>query len=356
MKIEELSVRLLKVPLSVPYKLAFGAVREFDIILVRLTLAGREGLGEAAILNGYTDETVEGGWHLATEIASRLKGASPDDLRAICAPYLASSPFVTTAFVTALEMAEGHPLLDVEIPTEVPLLFGINATDSAGIAAEMERAWAAGYRTLKIKAGFDLAPDLARVGLIQRLNAGRMRLRVDANQGYSPDEGVRFACGLSPDSIELLEQPCAAEDWKAAAEIARVTPVPLMLDESIYNLADIDRAAEIGAGYVKLKLMKLGSLTALAQGVARIRELGMQPVLGNGVASDIGCWMEACVAARCIDNAGEMNGYLRQRQSLAGPAIAVAAGAMQLAPGLQPRLDWDRVQRCTVGSINTRAA
>ena len=54
--------------------------------------------------------------------------------------------------------------------------------------------------------------------------------------------------------------------------------------------------------------MKLGSLAALARGLERIRELGMEPVLGNGVATEIGCWMEACVARSHIRNAGEMNG------------------------------------------------
>ena len=37
----------------------------------------------------------------------------------------------------------------------------------------------------------------------------------------------------------------------------------------------------------------------------------MEPVLGNGVACEIGCWMEACVARTLIGNAGEMNGFLK---------------------------------------------
>lgn len=67
----------------------------------------------------------------------------------------------------------------------------------------------------------------------------------------------------------------------------------MMLDESIYGLADIEKAARLKAAtYVKLKLMKLVTLRALSQAIERIRELGMKPVLGNGVACDPGCWME----------------------------------------------------------------
>src|SRR5438132_5113936 len=83
-----------------------------------------------------------------------------------------------------------------------------------------------------------------------------------------------FARRVSPESIELLEQPCHAKDWDAAAAVVAVTAVPLMLDESIYSMDDIDRAARLGASFVKLKLMKFGSLKRLERGLRRIRELG----------------------------------------------------------------------------------
>jgi hypothetical protein len=88
--------------------------------------------------------------------------------------------------------------------------------------------------------------------------------------------------------------------------------------------------------------MKLGSLEALASALERIRALGMQPVLGNGVACDLGCWMEACVAARHIDNAGEMNGFLRARAGLLAEALEVRSGAMILKRGFAPQLARER--------------
>jgi o-succinylbenzoate synthase len=342
MRIEHLAGRRLRIPLAKPYKLAFGDVTHFDTILVETRIEGRTGLGEATILNGYTDETIEESWALTQGLVRDL----PRDVKraeAALTRHEAKAPFVASAFASAIEMAQRHPVLNYAAPVATPLLFGVNATDPAGIAQEMERAYAAGYRTLKIKAGFDLASDLERVRLIQDLNADRMKLRVDANQGYAPEDGVRFARSLSPRAIELLEQPCHAKDWAAAEAVAKVTRVPLMLDESIYNLADIERAARIGASFVKLKLMKMGSLTKLMDGLQLIRALGMTPVLGNGVASDVGCWMEACVAASLIDNAGEMNGYLRQAASIVTPPIPMQQGSMQIAPGWTPTLDSTRL-------------
>jgi hypothetical protein len=65
-------------------------------------------------------------------------------------------------------------------------------------------------------------------------------------------------------------------------------------------------------------------------------------VLGNGVACDLGCWMEACVASRAIDNAGEMNGFLKARSGLLTTPLEFEDGAIVLRPGFAPRLDHGR--------------
>jgi L-Ala-D/L-Glu epimerase / N-acetyl-D-glutamate racemase len=357
MKIEEVQVSRLRIPLSQPYKLALGNVVHFDTLLATAVVDDRRGFGEATILSGYTDETIEESWKLAQDLCRRLARLS---YHAACAvldgELLQIAPFTVTAFRTALEMASGDPILRTEKPTLVPLLFGINASDPPGIEQETQKALDAGYRTLKIKVGFDVESDLARIRLIQSLNRRRASLRVDANQGYSREDGCAFARRVSPDSIELLEQPCHAKDWDAAAAVAAVTAVPLMLDESIYSMEDIDRAARLGAGLVKLKLMKFGSLKRLERGLRRIRELGMRPVLGNGVASDIGCWMEACVARSTIDNAGEMNGYLRQRESVLANPIPIETGAMRLDPGYVPQLAQERIEALTVETAGLETA
>src|SRR5258706_5987064 len=112
--------------------------------------------------------------------------------------------------------------------------------------------------------------------------------------------------------MEAFEPPSAAGDWESAWAVARIAPVPMMLDESIYRLDDIRRAAELKAArYIKVKLMKLGGLDRLAAAIDTIRDCGMEPVLGNRVACDIGCLIEACIARARIHNAGAMNGFLK---------------------------------------------
>lgn len=346
--IDAISLRLLRMPLRTPYKLAFGPVTHFDTILTRVIADGRMGLGEATILTGYTNETIGESWARARAAAKELPGIGTQAAKSIVASSLKDAPFTATALTTAIEMAEGHPALRIAEPVAVPLLAGINAMDHEAIAAEIEDALDAGYGTLKIKVGFDVEEDLKRMAFIQQSNGGRARLRIDANQGYDREAGCRFASTVDPSDIELLEQPCPAGDWDGLEAVCKVTAVPLMLDESIYDEADIERAARIGASFVKLKLMKCVSLDRLVQGLALIAELGMEPVLGNGVASDIGCWMEACAARAHIRNAGEMNGFLRQSVALAQPPLTVEDGAMTLMPEGAPQLDESALERLTI--------
>jgi L-alanine-DL-glutamate epimerase-like enolase superfamily enzyme len=351
-RIARIRLTRLQVPLKAPYRLSFGPLEHFDTIVVECDSAdGRTGLGEATVLTGYTEETIEGSWRAAGEIAARLASLDSGAAHALLQPLVRKHPFTVTAFATALEMLEGNGYLAIEREHAVPLLAGINGTGEDAVRQEFERYYGEGYRTLKVKVGFEVQKDLAHVRTVQRLAAGRARLRIDANQGYSAEQGIAFVRALDAADIELLEQPCPAGDWDSHLEVARASPVPMMLDESIYGLAEIERAAALQAArFVKLKLMKLGSLEALGRALERIRALGMKPVLGNGVACDLGCWMEACAAARHIDNAGEMNGFLRARAGLLTAGLEVREGALLLRPGYAPVLARERLQPYVVAT------
>ncbi|MBT3306774.1 MAG: mandelate racemase [Alphaproteobacteria bacterium] len=335
MSIASITLYRFSLPLTQPYKLALGVVNAFDTVLcVTRDADGNEGYGEATILTGYTPETIDDSWAIACGLAKQISGMGMDDAGPIIQAAHLSAPFTSTAMMTALEMCGRHPLLDVSQTATVPLLAIINASNEDGIVRETEARLDEGFTTLKVKVGFEVEADMARVRFIQNHLRGRALIRLDGNQGYAQDEALRFCAGLEPAGIELLEQPCHADDWDAAAAVAEVATVPMMLDESIYGPDDIDRAAELGAAtYIKLKLMKAGGLGALADGLAHIRNRGMTPVLGNGVASDVGCWMEACTARTTIDNAGEMNGFLKPETGIFETPLAIINGSVVLPPG-----------------------
>lgn len=324
-----------------PYKLSLAEVRAFDTVLVEARdQEGRSGFGEATLLTGYTHETIEQSWLLACELAAKTIGESFVIAKDRVARSRREAPFTVTALTTALEMLEGSPYLKPHKPSAVSLLALVHGTNAEDLRAETGELIDKGYSTLKVKVGFDVDRDLKRVRLIQRLVSGCARLRIDANQGYDKEAACRFAKSLDPEGIELLEQTCPAGDWEAARSVAKVSPVPLMLDESIYDLDDVDKAAElVVASYIKFKLMKAGGLERLAHALAHIRTCGMEPVLGNGVACDVGCWMEACMVPGHISNAGEMNGFLKTSHSLLQHPLVVENNAIKLEPDFVPTLN-----------------
>lgn len=337
----------LSIPLTRPYRLAFGPVTHYDTILVVLEGdEGQRGFGEATLLTGYTDETIGQSWTRAREIAEMMPGLDVDDASHRLHELGRSAPFIATAFHTALDMVRAHPILFRTEAVRVPVLGLLQGEGADELRDAFDALLAAGYRTVKVKIGFDVVADLRLLSRVQSVVDGRARVRVDANQGYTVEQAIAVVRGLDPAGIELFEQPCAAGDWtahQAVAEVAAEKSLPLMLDESIYDERDIDRAArERACAYLKVKLMKFVGIDALVSAISRIREHGMKPVLGNGVACDVSCWMEACVAADHIDNAGEMNGFLKAHPMLFATPLAFEAGTIVLTPGA-PELDMRTV-------------
>ena len=224
----------------------------------------------------------------------------------------------------------------------LPLLTPINGLTRETIEKEIESWLAEGFRTFKVKVGKDVTADLERVAIVQRAAGNRATLRLDANRAYSREQGMRFASALDPAGIELFEQPCDSDDWDANAAVASVSTVPIMLDEPICTLADIERAGTIpNIKLCKLKLKRFGSLERLHEGLTRVRDCGMEPVLGDGLGSEVQSWLEACVARTTIRNAGEFNGYLKPQGKNARAAASLrrrlAPPARALSPGARPR-------------------
>jgi L-alanine-DL-glutamate epimerase-like enolase superfamily enzyme len=317
---------------------------------------GRTGWGEGHISPGSGNETRAGGWAFCRTQSARIVGNSTEDAKARIGAGLESSRVAATAMLTALEMLEDHPLLRLDRELRLPLVTPVNGLTPEEIESEVERGLGQGFGTFKVKVGRDVEADLARVRTVQSARdveadlarvrtvqsaiAGRAVIRLDANRAFDRVDGCRFAASLDPDGIELFEQPCAEQDWDANAAVAEASAVPLMLDEAICDISDVERAAAIpGIGFCKLKLKRFGGLDRLKAALDRVRELGMEPVLGDGLSSELGCWMEACIARVTIRNAGEFNGYLKPKDRLFAEPLAFEQGRLVLNAGFRPRID-----------------
>src|SRR5581483_2410943 len=103
-------------------------------------------------------------------------------------------------------------------------------------AAELAHlAWQLGIRVFKMKVGeSDVEADHARI-LAVREAAPEARLRIDANQAFTPDGAVAFVERLIAEGahVELLEQPVRREDFEGLGQVAARSPVPVFADESV---------------------------------------------------------------------------------------------------------------------------
>jgi L-alanine-DL-glutamate epimerase-like enolase superfamily enzyme len=128
---------------------------------------------------------------------------------------------------------------------------------------------------------------------------------------------------------ELVEQPLPAVAWDEMKTLAAASRVPLMLDESIQRREDAERARETGCAWIKLKLCKQGGSLELIDLAEYARHVGLDVILGNGVATDIVNVLELDVCRRRPDlfrRASESNGFAKLRAPVRYTSLGMKAG------------------------------
>lgn len=340
----------LRLPLHVPYGNSLGVLTEFTSIIAVITDEnGKYGMGEGTPAQpGYQHETPESIWKFVCEQSKVIVGDSAERAHNEILKKKDAFPFGSTIFLTALE--EIQDVNALEIPregVEFPLVGIVNPPKGMTLEDHLEQRLEEGYKTLKIKIGFDLEEDINKVKKIQNIVGDRALLRLDANQAYTYEEAYRFTNRIDPFNIELLEQPFPTGVWEPMQRLSVDSPLPLMLDESIFNKQDVIQTGNLQcAQYIKFKLMKSASAVAMTEEMKTANEYGIKVLIGNGVASDIGCLQETLIGyhANC-QAAGEQNGYLKPKVSLFDNPIGFNNGNLIIPEGYCPMLDEEVLKK-----------
>jgi L-alanine-DL-glutamate epimerase-like enolase superfamily enzyme len=120
---------------------------------------------------------------------------------------------------------------------EVAACMGIQTYERAG---EFARWYVEmGFGTLKTKAGSDMTEDLEMVRGIRDAVGDRLKLRIDPNRAYSPQQAAELCRQLEQYNLEYLEQPIPAEPLSDARALRRQTRVPIALNESVTDSASV---------------------------------------------------------------------------------------------------------------------
>jgi L-alanine-DL-glutamate epimerase-like enolase superfamily enzyme len=148
-----------------------------------------------------------------------------------------------------------------------------------------------GFKTLKIKVGKDASTDLRRMKAIREAVGYDVKLRIDANQGWTPKEAVKVLTNMEDAGlgIEFVEQPVKAHDIEGMKFVTDHVAIPVLADESVFSPQDalmiLNRHA---ADFINIKLMKTGGIHNALK-ICSIAEV-------YGVECMIGCMLEAKVS------------------------------------------------------------
>ncbi|MBM4072877.1 MAG: N-acylamino acid racemase [Planctomycetes bacterium] len=235
-KLNSLLVSIPQKPPIAPYQSRYRATSAKEAVLIRLeTDTGLVGWGETPvdwIAQSFTGNPEE-------MMRKEAVGRDPFDLEAWYAEtklgsYLASG--VEMAMWDLMGKATGQPLYKllggaVRKKVELAACMGIRPYDEAKAIAKQYLEQ--GFTTLKTKAGRKAEEDLEMVRGIRDGVGDRLKLRIDPNQGYSPEVAFPLARDLEKYNLEYFEQPMPQSLIGEAARLRRHTTTPIGLNESI---------------------------------------------------------------------------------------------------------------------------
>lgn len=315
MKIKDLKIYELELPLIKPFK---TALREVSILYTNIieihTDTGDIGYGEAsptAVITGDAKGSIIDG--IQNYIFPAIKDMDIEDLDNIM-KKIDSSMIKNSSPKAAVDMAV-YDLFGKHFKIPLYKLFGgartefesditvsLNAPEE--MAKDAEEYIKNGYNTLKIKLGKDSLLDIERIKAIVKAVGQDVKIRIDANQGWTAKEAVRTIHRLQAIdfNLELIEQPVPYYDLEGLKFVTDHVDLPIMADEILFSPRDAmtvlkNRAADI----LNIKLMKAGGLHNAAKICAMAEACGVECMIGSMMESRVG------ITAAAHFGAGKLN-------------------------------------------------
>jgi len=354
----------LSLPVTARRDHGIGSVEGgIETLVLRLTAEdGTHGWGEAApwvVFTGSPEASFAAlDRYLRPLVIGRPVSAHPG-IMAQAARAMAHCTEAKAALDTALfdlrARLAGVPvwaLLGGKARDEIPLSCSIADPDFERDLRLLERLRADGVRIVKLKTGFKgHAFDLMRLERLRK-EFPEFQLRVDYNQGLSPESAmacVREVAAFRPD---FIEQPVAAHLRDLMARIRDSIDVPLLADESLYGPEDVTQWPAMADG-VSIKIMKSGGLLR-GQTMARLAAAyGMSAYGGDmfetGLAHLAGTHMIAATPEITLGCEFYQAGYFLSEDILSTP-FPMRNGAVVVpdGPGLGADVNPDALARYAV--------
>jgi L-alanine-DL-glutamate epimerase-like enolase superfamily enzyme len=228
------------------------------------------GYGEGSPFTPVTAETQQSAIVMAKALAETIRGRDPFAVAQIVSDMDAFAPDNPSS-KAALEMAvwdvcgklAGEPVCcmlgrfrdtfetDKTVFLEPPDIM-------AQAAKEVVRD---GFKVIKVKVGQAPEMDTARLRAIREAVGPNIRIRIDANEGWTPAEAVKCLRQIDQYQVEFAEQPIAHWDWAGMKFVRDNVPMPVMADEAVHVEHDaIEGVRRDAIDMINIKLMKSGGI------------------------------------------------------------------------------------------------
>jgi L-alanine-DL-glutamate epimerase-like enolase superfamily enzyme len=299
MKITEITAKKIELQLREPFVIALGTITKNDTVLVRVeTDEEITGYGEGACLPFVTGETPEIIIAAISLLREHLIGLDPRCIghihRVMDRVILrngAAKAAIDIALYDIMGKHAGMPLYTllggVTAKAETDMTIGIGSPkEMAQRAAELVGQ---GFRQIKIKAGARPADDVEAVRLIREAVGPDVRLKVDANQGWSAGDAALTIMRMAAYGVEAVEQPVPAWDVEGLTYLRSKSAIKIMADESCFLPQDaINLIGRKAVDMINIKLMKCGGLYRAMQ-ISAI-------AAAAGIPCMLGCMLESRIA------------------------------------------------------------
>ena len=296
------------IPVSLPVRRdlailsAAGQHPESHYLFIKIsTEDGVAGYGEGTLAPVWSGESQPAAQHIIRDlIAPLLIGKDPLHLNALIDSMdraLIGNPFTRAAIEMALvdlaAKALRVPVFDLlggpRRPPEIRLKFSIGAFSPQEAVRVARHALALGLSAVKVKVGFDVTQDIARVEAVRSEAGKECRIAVDANGGWTESDARRAIPLLERLNINALEQPIRRGDFRGCARLRRRTAIPILLDESIFTPQDALEAIRCDAcDLISIYPGKNGGIVRSLQIAQMAVAAGLQCVIGSNLEMDLG--------------------------------------------------------------------
>ena len=294
----------------VPFTIATGTMRHAQNIFIRIhTSEGITGVGECSAFPMIAGETQSTCFELAKDFAACWKNKAAteidqrlDELDAlIYRNYTAKSAFDLALYDIAAKAAK-LPLYQylggTHRTVESDLTIGIDTPEA--MAATAKEFIGKGVHIIKVKLGKEVATDVERIRLIRAAVGPNMQLRIDANQGWSYEDAIQALQQLAPYDIAFCEQPMRSWQDELLPELCKISPIPLMADESVFTHHDAERLIRNKAcAYINIKFAKSGGIREALRINAVAEKNGIPCMMGGMLESRLALTAKVHVAIAC---------------------------------------------------------